>query len=189
MLSGLIGALLAKRLDPFEAAALGALAHVLAGRRAAERVGPDHVMAGDVIEALPCGLTLRLKSPFCKVAPVAEQVSEIMDTDPVTVAPETSVEDVVAALREHELPGLPVVDSEGTVWGIVTEADLVLPDERRRPAHPALHQPLRGHGLPRAAEPLRGPPAQGVRRQRRRHDDPRCRHGRVRTPACARPRG
>jgi len=60
---------------------------------------------------------------------VAELVSEIMDTDPVTVAPESSVEDVVAAMREHELPGLPVVDSEGTVWGIVTEADLVLPDE------------------------------------------------------------
>jgi len=47
----------------------------------------------------------------------------------VTVAPETSVQDVVAALREHQLPGLPVVDSEGTVWGIVTEADLVLPDQ------------------------------------------------------------
>ncbi|MET0613951.1 MAG: CBS domain-containing protein [Thermoleophilaceae bacterium] len=60
---------------------------------------------------------------------MAELVSEIMDTDPVTVAPETSVEDVVVALRDHELPGLPVVDSEGTVWGIVTEADLVLPDE------------------------------------------------------------
>jgi CBS domain-containing protein len=60
---------------------------------------------------------------------VADQVSEIMDTDPVTVAPETSVEDVVAAMREHQLPGLPVVDSEGTVWGMVTEADLVLPDE------------------------------------------------------------
>ena len=60
---------------------------------------------------------------------MAETVSEIMERDPVTVTPETSVEDVVAALREHELPGLPVVDSEGTVWGIVTEADLVLPDQ------------------------------------------------------------
>jgi len=60
---------------------------------------------------------------------VAELVSEIMETDPVTVAPETSVQDGVAALREHQLPGLPVVDSEGTVWGIVTEADLVLPDQ------------------------------------------------------------
>jgi hypothetical protein len=32
---------------------------VLAGRAAAERVGADHVMAGDVIDALPHGLTLR----------------------------------------------------------------------------------------------------------------------------------
>jgi NAD(P)H-hydrate epimerase len=59
VLSGLIGALLAKRLAPFEAAALGALAHGLAGRAAGERLGPDHVMAGDVIDALPRGLTLR----------------------------------------------------------------------------------------------------------------------------------
>ena len=59
VLSGLIGALLAKGMDPFEAAALGALAHALAGRAAAERVGTDHVMAGDVIESLPHGLTLR----------------------------------------------------------------------------------------------------------------------------------
>jgi len=59
VLSGLVGALLAKRMDPFEAASLGALAHVLAARHAAGRLGPDHVMAGDVIEALPHGLTLR----------------------------------------------------------------------------------------------------------------------------------
>ncbi len=59
VLSGLIGALLAKGLGPFEAACLGALAHSLAGRAAAERVGTDHVMAGDVIDALPHGLTLR----------------------------------------------------------------------------------------------------------------------------------
>jgi len=59
VLSGLIGALLAKRLAPFEAACLGARAHVLAASAAAERVGADHVMAGDVIDALPYGLTLR----------------------------------------------------------------------------------------------------------------------------------
>jgi ADP-dependent NAD(P)H-hydrate dehydratase / NAD(P)H-hydrate epimerase len=59
VLSGLIGALLAKGMDAFEAAALGTLAHVLAARAAADRLGPDHVMAGDVIEALPRGLTLR----------------------------------------------------------------------------------------------------------------------------------
>ena len=59
VLSGLIGALLAKGLDAFEAAALGTLAHVLAAQAAADRLGPDHVMAGDVIESLPHGLTLR----------------------------------------------------------------------------------------------------------------------------------
>jgi len=59
VLSGLIGALLAKGLDAFEAACLGALAHVLAAEAAAAGVGTDHVMAGDVIDALPRGLTLR----------------------------------------------------------------------------------------------------------------------------------
>jgi hydroxyethylthiazole kinase-like uncharacterized protein yjeF len=56
VLSGLIGALLAKGLGPFESAALGTLAHARAGRTAARRHGADHVIAGDVIEALPAGL-------------------------------------------------------------------------------------------------------------------------------------
>jgi NAD(P)H-hydrate epimerase len=56
VLSGLIGALLAKGLPPFEAASLGALAHVRAGFAAAERQGADHVIAGDVIDALPDGI-------------------------------------------------------------------------------------------------------------------------------------
>jgi NAD(P)H-hydrate repair Nnr-like enzyme with NAD(P)H-hydrate dehydratase domain len=57
VLSGLIGALLAKGLGPFEAACLGALGHARAGRAAAERHGADHVIAGDVIDALPAGLS------------------------------------------------------------------------------------------------------------------------------------
>src|SRR5215207_692995 len=52
-----------------------------------------------------------------------------MDSNPVTVGPDASVQDVVAALREHQLPGLPVIDSDGRAVGIVTEADLVLPDD------------------------------------------------------------
>ena len=60
---------------------------------------------------------------------MAELVSAIMDSDPVTVSPNTSVQDVVSALRDHELPGVPVVDADGRVVGMVTETDLVLPDE------------------------------------------------------------
>jgi NAD(P)H-hydrate epimerase len=53
VLSGVIGTLLAKRVDPFAAACAGVLAHARAGRAAAERYGADHVVAGDVIDALP----------------------------------------------------------------------------------------------------------------------------------------
>jgi ADP-dependent NAD(P)H-hydrate dehydratase / NAD(P)H-hydrate epimerase len=59
VLSGLIAALLAKGMDPFGAAALGALAHARAGRAAAARHGADHVIAGDAIDALPDGLGSR----------------------------------------------------------------------------------------------------------------------------------
>ena len=60
---------------------------------------------------------------------MAAVVRDIMDPDPPSVKPETPVEEVVGTLRRHELPGLPVVDDEGRVVGIVTEADLVLPDD------------------------------------------------------------
>jgi ADP-dependent NAD(P)H-hydrate dehydratase / NAD(P)H-hydrate epimerase len=56
VLSGLIGALLAKGLPALDAAALGTLAHVRAALVAAERHGADHVMARDVIDGLPAGL-------------------------------------------------------------------------------------------------------------------------------------
>jgi CBS domain-containing protein len=60
---------------------------------------------------------------------MAGVVRDIMDSDPASVRPNTPVEDVVRTMREHELPGLPVVDGEGRVVGMVTEADLVLPDD------------------------------------------------------------
>jgi CBS domain-containing protein len=61
---------------------------------------------------------------------MAEVIREIMDSSPATVTPDSSVEDVVGTLREHELPGVPVIDGEGRCVGIVTEADLVLPDDQ-----------------------------------------------------------
>ena len=60
---------------------------------------------------------------------MAALVREIMDSSPATVTPDATIEEVVRTLREHELPGVPVVDESGRCVGIVTEADLVLPDE------------------------------------------------------------
>ncbi len=66
------------------------------------------------------------------------KVAEIMERDPVTVTPEDTVETVLRTLRDHELPGVPVVNPGGRPIGIVTEADLVMVDEEedlRLPLH------------------------------------------------------
>lgn len=56
VLSGVLGAYLAKGLDPLRAAAAAVYVHALAGREASERRGTDHMIAGDVIAALPAVL-------------------------------------------------------------------------------------------------------------------------------------
>ncbi|MEA2271905.1 MAG: ADP-dependent NAD(P)H-hydrate dehydratase / NAD(P)H-hydrate epimerase [Solirubrobacteraceae bacterium] len=56
VLSGVLGAMLAKGLDPFVAAAAGVVLHAAAGRRASERHGSEGMIASDVIEALPLAL-------------------------------------------------------------------------------------------------------------------------------------
>lgn len=52
-------------------------------------------------------------------------VADIMDSDVVTVSPEDDVETLIKLLREHELPGVPVVRDDRLV-GIVTDGDLIL---------------------------------------------------------------
>ena len=52
-----------------------------------------------------------------------------MDPDPQAVAPDTDVENVIRVLREQQLPGVPVVNEGGRCVGMITEADLVLPDD------------------------------------------------------------
>ncbi len=53
VLSGVIGAFLAKRMDPWHAACAGVLLHARAGQLTAREIGPEGVIASDVIAALP----------------------------------------------------------------------------------------------------------------------------------------
>ena len=62
-------------------------------------------------------------------------VRDIMDAEPVTITPDDGVETVVKRMREHGLPGLPVVNDGGRCVGIVTDADLVIADEEGRDLH------------------------------------------------------
>lgn len=53
------------------------------------------------------------------------RVADIMSRDVVTVAPDTALVDVAARMVAQKLGCMPVVDAEGTLLGIITEADFV----------------------------------------------------------------
>jgi CBS domain-containing protein len=52
-------------------------------------------------------------------------VSDIMTTNVYAVAPQTTLKDVAALLDEHFISGVPVVDAEGVVVGVVSEGDFL----------------------------------------------------------------
>jgi CBS domain-containing protein len=64
------------------------------------------------------------------------KVREVMTTDVITVRRDAPFKDVVELLLVNEVSGLPVVDADGVVVGMVTEADVVAkgayPGPRRR---------------------------------------------------------
>jgi CBS domain-containing protein len=53
-----------------------------------------------------------------------------MTRDVVTVKPETSIEELASLLVKNEISGVPVVDDEGSLFGIVTENDLISRNKR-----------------------------------------------------------
>ncbi len=55
-------------------------------------------------------------------------VGEMMTVDPVTIHPDARVTEVAILMVEKEIGGLPVVDDEGTLIGIITRGDLIVQD-------------------------------------------------------------
>ena len=58
VLAGMIGAMIARGVEPFAATCAAVVTHSRAGRAAGDRVGHDSVIAGDVIDSIPVGLSL-----------------------------------------------------------------------------------------------------------------------------------
>lgn len=50
-------------------------------------------------------------------------VKEIMTKDPITVTPDTTIEEAAVIMRDNQISGLPVVE-DGKIVGIVTETDI-----------------------------------------------------------------
>ena len=70
------------------------------------------------------------------------RVAEVMTTEVLTVAPETSLKQVAEMLASRGISGAPVVDEEKHVVGVVSEADIIV-KERRQPQPDALHRLFR----------------------------------------------
>jgi CBS-domain-containing membrane protein len=60
-------------------------------------------------------------------------VRDVMTTDVVTVEAWTPFKEIVARLAEHRISAVPVMDNDGRVLGVVTEADLLLKQEHPDP--------------------------------------------------------
>lgn len=58
-------------------------------------------------------------------------VRDLMTTDVVAVAPSTSIRDAARLMFRYRVSGLPVVDPEGHVLGIITEGDFLAMELRR----------------------------------------------------------
>ena len=52
------------------------------------------------------------------------KMSEIMTRDPITVSPETTIGEAAQKMLANMISGLPVLDSQGHLVGIITESDI-----------------------------------------------------------------
>lgn len=67
------------------------------------------------------------------------KVREAMTRTVVSVRPETPLKDVAALMVEHGISGVPVVDEQGVVLGVVSEADFIV---KERGLEGIRHRPL-----------------------------------------------
>jgi hydroxyethylthiazole kinase-like uncharacterized protein yjeF len=131
VLSGVVGALLASGTPTFEAAALGAYVHGLAGAAAARELTTVCCTAEDVVAYLPEAFRPLLAvgaRPTMEGRPMSELTArDIMTPDPVTVGTDMTVTDAAHLMTEKHIGSLPVV-KDGVLVGLVTESDLIMQD-------------------------------------------------------------
>jgi CBS domain-containing protein len=65
------------------------------------------------------------------------RAADVMTPEPVSIAPDASINDAIQLMLERRFSGLPVIDASGSIVGIVTEGDLLRRTEtgtqRKRP--------------------------------------------------------
>lgn len=65
--------------------------------------------------------------------PSTTRVEEVASCDLVTIDPEQDLGEALALMEEHRVKGLPVIEEDGTLVGIVAHADVARRVETERP--------------------------------------------------------
>jgi CBS domain-containing protein len=74
---------------------------------------------------------------------MGRRVRDVMTPEVITVGEQASFKKIAATMAEHRVSALPVLDEDGRVAGIVSEADLLLKEEL--PEDPAGGRLFQGH--------------------------------------------
>ena len=56
---------------------------------------------------------------------MTQTVADVMTPDPITVTPQTSLSEAIRILVEKRISGLPVVDDDGKLMGVISDTDLM----------------------------------------------------------------
>ncbi|NJL83588.1 MAG: CBS domain-containing protein [Chloroflexaceae bacterium] len=56
---------------------------------------------------------------------MTKTVADVMTANPITVRPETPLQEAIQTLATHRISGLPVVDDTGKLVGVISETDLM----------------------------------------------------------------
>lgn len=80
------------------------------------------------------------------------KVREVMNTNVISLQPEDKIQKAIQTFRDNKISGAPVVDGEGKVIGVISEADIIdltstisLPDIELNPFNPFMFLTIRNY--------------------------------------------
>ncbi|MEU4498540.1 CBS domain-containing protein [Streptomyces sp. NPDC023998] len=90
------------------------------------------------------------------------KVESLMVGEVISVTPATPFKDVAKLLAEHDITGLPVLDDDGRVLGVVSESDLLVRQASAGGADEEPQEPRHGRTTPRSTADTRDDKREGL---------------------------
>ncbi|MFD8637551.1 CBS domain-containing protein [Streptomyces sp. NPDC059533] len=128
-----------------EDSAVGRSVSVAVAAVIADRLDPARTRLLDLFAPHGSGTPLSYAPEDSAMTSTPYTVADVMTTKVIAVTPTTGFKDIAAAMKRWKVTALPVVEGEGHVVGVVSEADL-LPKEEFHEHGPGLIEQMRRLG-------------------------------------------